>query len=190
MDRRTHRQAGRLNRLAGVVALALVAGCASAPPVGSPKHPEAASHDRPATARRTVIFSEELSANNAAPHFVELDSGIAYRLTAQGSSYGAVLVAPSTGASPIRFLPTATDRGLGTGFIAPYTGRYRVYTEGDNTTMLVRIVKEEGDAQELRCLEDPTRSECRQRRGHTPWLFVALLTIPIVLLALTNENSF
>lgn len=192
-----------LTRAASALLLAAAAG--AAPAVAQSPLPTAIPP-------RNLVLSEAMYTGSESPMFVELDSGVAYRVTVIGE-HGVIFIAPEgLSRPPLRFAPISGTQAPGHVFMAPLSGTYRVYAapaEGfiesrrapqrsDNyrvtTTapatgmpagdvLQVTIYREEADNRELRCARDAQRPECPRRRIG---LILAAISIPIALLMLNR----
>lgn len=184
MDCRYHRP--RVSTKRAAIPLALTALAVLTGPAGG-QEPTALPTP---THTRVLVYSEALNTRSQTPTYVDLDSGVVYRLTATGDA-GVVFLAPySVGGPPIRFVPISGTQGSGTMFAVPYTGRYRLYAstsgtehEGSSFILQVSIHREEGDTRELRCARQQAEPGCRARPRYTGVL-LALISLPIAAIML------
>jgi len=154
--------------------------------------PAQAQQQRPS---RVQIFSESFSMAAKGPYFVRLDSGVTYRLVAEGTSAGDVMITPrSVSGAPIRF-SSSSITGNGTPFTAPGSAQYRVEsTYQGNDIVQVRIFRELRDASEC---ADPTRPGCvlavsLDAPGHrriSPAVIVMMGLFPLFLLGVFRNGK-
>lgn len=155
----------------------------------------------PAAAQRTTsraqVFSESFSMAARGPYFLRLDSGVTYRLIAEGSSAGDVMITPrSISGAPIRFSATSVT-GNGTPFTAPTSAEYRVESSYRGQDVVqVRIFRELRDSAE--CAE-PTAPGCvlaastdpPRKHGISPAILVMMGLFPLFLVGVfRNGRSF
>jgi hypothetical protein len=137
----------------------------------------AAGDTLPTTARRRLIYNENVSAG---PAIVELDSGRVYRIVHGLNVY----IAPRSGyRPPVRLAPltrSAFGGIAGVPFIPEFSGEYRLTVDpGDDAS--IQIYEEEADAAEIECIRNPNGPGCRGQGGVSKTgLLLAMLSIPIV----------
>lgn len=164
--------------------------------------------------RRQQIFSEAYSASAHGPYYVNLDSGVTYRVfvdqsggqvdqsgrSSDTSSANLTITPRISSLPPIRFSSTMFAGNNGAAFEAPATTGYRVETfYNGREAIIVRIYREAVDVYSAGCVADPTAAGCRaatdvSTRPHTgvsPAVLIMVGFLPLLFMGmLRNGRSF
>lgn len=176
--------------------------------------PRARPQNTRGSARRQQIFSEAYSASAHGPYFVNLDSGVTYRVfvdQSAGSSDQSGRISDTSSANltisprvaslpPIRFSSTMFSGNNGAAFEAPATTGYKVETfYSGREAIIVRIYREAVDQYSTSCVADPTAAGCRAATdvasrphgGISPALMIMAGFLPLLFMAMMrNGRSF
>ena len=178
--------------------------------VSSPSRPQ---NTRGST-RRQQIFSEAYSASAHGPYFVDLDSGVTYRVfidqssgqtdqagrTVDVESANLTITPRVSSLPPIRFAATMFAGNNGAPFEAPATTGYKVETfYNGREAIIVRIYREAVDVYSMGCVADPTAAGCRAatdvasrpRSGVSPAVLIMVGFLPLLFMGMMrNGRSF
>jgi len=205
----------------------LLAGVATSPayaqstPATTPRTDSSLSHairtppqNTRGSSRRQQIFSEAYSAASHGPYFVDLDSGVTYRVfvdqsgasvdqsgRASDTSMAGLAITPRVASlPPIRFSPTMFSGNNGAAFEAPATTGYKVETfYNGREAIIVRIYREAVDVYSAGCVADPTAAGCRAatdsttrpKSGVSPAVLIMVGFLPLLFAGMMrNGKSF
>ena len=166
------------------------------------------------SSRRQQIFSEAYSASAHGPYYVNLDSGVTYRVfvdqsggqtdqtgrTSDTASANLTITPRVSSLPPIRFSPTMFSGNNGAAFEAPATTGYRVETfYSGREAIIVRIYREAVDVYSAACVTDPTAAGCRAatdvatrpKTGVSPAVLIMIGFLPLLFMGMMrNGKSF
>jgi len=166
------------------------------------------------SSRRQQIFSEAYSASAHGPYFVDLDSGVTYRVfvdqagasvdqtgrTSDTTMAGLAITPRVASFPPIRFSPTMFSGNNGAAFEAPATTGYKVETfYNGREAIIVRIYREAVDVYSAGCVADPTAAGCRAatdvttrpKSGVSPAVLIMVGFLPLLFAGMMrNGKSF
>jgi hypothetical protein len=116
----------------------------------------------PPSARRDLVFAEAMFGDTAGglPLFVRLDSGVVYRVLAEGPTI--VAISPrSRSVPPIGFAPVLFGAGSGNAFRTSVGGEYRVVVLASGPgPFMVHIFNEAADSLSAACVSDTSGDGC------------------------------
>jgi hypothetical protein len=201
-----------------LASLVLLAGLPPRPVLSQDVPPTTAPRAQPqntrGSTRRQQIFSEAYSASASGPYYVNLDSGVTYRVfvdqsgasvdqrgrTSDTSSAGLTITPRVSSLPPIRFSSTMFSGNNGAAFEAPATTGYKVETfYRGREAIIVRIYREAVDAYSAACVVDPTADGCRAatdvstrpRTSVSPAVLIMIGVLPLLFVGMMrNGRSF
>lgn len=156
---------------AALLAVPLSVALAQQPPASQSTDSSRATADTART--RELVFSETVGGG---PSYVTLDSGVVYRVVANG----AAIITPRQQYRAPAFRFAGPQPGpFGAPYVPSFTGEYRLDATGSGAS--VQIYREAVDQRSAACVADPKAAGCI---GATPGrrkygLLVAMLAAPI-----------
>jgi hypothetical protein len=153
--------------------------------------------------RRMQVFSEAFSVSARGPHFLDLDSGVTYRvfIDKYDTTSANLSIAPrNSSIAPIRFSTSMFLGNSGVPFVAMATTGYRVDTAyNGRDAILVRIYREAADVYSTSCVADPAQAGCRMAtdvstrpsHGLSPAVMIMIGFLPLLFMGMMrNGKSF